>query len=45
MVWASKRKGLYEYPYNSVDKGRRKRHRMLYRRLEMYRKNLETEMD
>lgn len=38
-------KGFYEYDSDSVDKVRRKRDRMLYRRLEMYRKELETEKE
>lgn len=35
--------GFYEYNSDAVDKVRRKRDRMLYRRLEMYRKELEIE--
>ena len=38
-------KGFYEYDSDSVDKEHRKRDRMLYRRLEMYRKELESEKD
>lgn len=37
--------GFYEYDSDSVDKVRRKRDRMLYRRLEVYREELETEKD
>lgn len=37
--------GFYEYNPDSVDKVRRKRDRMLYRRLEMYNQELETEID
>lgn len=37
--------GFYEYDSDSVDKVRRKRDRMLYRRLKMYREELVTEKD
>ena len=38
-------KGFYEYTSESADRVRRKRDRMLYRRLEMYRAEQETEKD